>query len=132
MDIWSLGVIVYTLLIGKPPFETSDVKTTYRKIRMNDYSFPEKVCISEQAKDFIKNILVVDPLQRPSIEDLLGHPFMNSGNTIPKTLPVSSLTCPPDQSYQCMWDEKPLRTDTRTQSKKVLKPTVNTGRVKSG
>ena len=56
---------------------------------------------------------------------------MNSGNTIPKTLPASTLACPPDQSYQRMWDEKPLRTDTRTQSKKVLKPTVNTERVKS-
>ena len=44
---------IYTLIIGKPPFETSDVKTTYRKIRMNAYSFPEHVIISEAAKDLI-------------------------------------------------------------------------------
>jgi polo-like kinase 1 len=50
VDIWSFGVIAYTLLIGKPPFETSDVKTTYRRIKMNAYSFPEHIIISHQSK----------------------------------------------------------------------------------
>ena len=61
VDIWSIGVIIYTTLIGKPPFETSDVKTTYRKIKTNDYSFPSNSNISSAAKDLITKILVLNP-----------------------------------------------------------------------
>ena len=49
-DIWSLGVIIYTMLINKPPFETNDVKNTYRRIRMGDYSYPASADILPTAK----------------------------------------------------------------------------------
>lgn len=70
VDIWSLGVIIYTLIIGKPPFETPDVKTTYKKIRMNSYNFPDHVPISEAAKSLITRILNLDPSKRPSLDDI--------------------------------------------------------------
>ena len=49
-QMWSLGVILYTLLIGKPPFETSDVKQTYKRIKSNYYTFPDTTIISEQPR----------------------------------------------------------------------------------
>ncbi len=99
VDIWSLGVIIYTLLIGKPPFETSDVKTTYRKIKMNAYSFPDHIIISEAARNLITKILNLDPSKRPSLDEIMEHPFLHTGNAIPKLLPASTLACPPSQSY---------------------------------
>jgi polo-like kinase 1 len=99
VDIWSLGVIIYTLIIGKPPFETSDVKTTYRRIRMNAYTFPDHVTISEAAKDLITRILNNDPAKRPSLEELLNHEFLNHGGSIPRLLPASTLACPPSKTY---------------------------------
>jgi polo-like kinase 1 len=83
VDIWSLGVICYTLLIGKPPFETSDTKTTYKRILKNNYSFPSNVPISEEAKDLIKKILLLDPAKRPTLDDIMAHPFIKNNPSKP-------------------------------------------------
>ena len=99
VDTWSLGVIVYTLIIGKPPFETRDVKTTYKRIKMNAYSFPETAVISEAAKNLISQILVTDPSKRPTLDQILTHDFFNQGTSIPKLLPSSTLACTPSLSY---------------------------------
>ena len=99
VDIWSFGVVFYTLLIGKPPFETNGIKTTYKKIKMNDYNFPNEAVISNAAKCLIKEILVLNPFNRPSLDNILTHEFFNLGIDIPKLLPISTLSCPPTLSY---------------------------------
>lgn len=98
-DIWSLGVVLYILLIGKPPFETSDVKRTYKKIRMNCYKFPENILISREARDLIEKILVTEPIKRLTLQEICLHDFLNTKYTIPKMLPNSTLACPPSLSF---------------------------------
>ena len=107
VDIWSIGVIVYTLVIGKPPFETQDVKTTYKKIRQNSYCFPENCQISNECKELIQKILNSDPNRRPKLEDITNSDFLNR-NPIPKCLPNSTLACPPSKSYVKQYQLYPL------------------------
>ena len=56
---------------------------------MNAYAFPEHVPISDAAKDLITKILLGDPTQRPTLDEVLAHDFFNNGpgGSIPKALP---------------------------------------------
>jgi polo-like kinase 1 len=76
VDIWSIGVIMYALLFGKPPFEDNTVEQTYENIKNNRYIFPPNIPVSLDAKDLINRILVMDPVKRLSLEEILEHRFM--------------------------------------------------------
>ena len=99
VDIWSLGIIIYTLIIGKLPFETNKTKETYKRIRLKSYTFPQNAKYSIPAKELIENILVLEPHKRPSLEDILKSDFMNMGTSIPKTMSQSTLACPPSVNF---------------------------------
>jgi len=64
VDIWSMGVILYTVLVGKPPYEAKDVKATYQRILANEYSFPASVEMSKEVKDLISRMLQSNPQDR--------------------------------------------------------------------
>ena len=95
VDIWALGCILYTLLVGTPPFETHSIKTTFSKIRSNDYCIPASAGLSAEATRMIQVLLQSDPLQRPSPHAILQHPFL-SQCYVPATLPPSALHMVPD------------------------------------
>ncbi|KAB1281884.1 Serine/threonine-protein kinase PLK4 [Camelus dromedarius] len=74
-DIWSLGCMFYTLLIGRPPFDTDTVKNTLNKVVLADYEMP--TFLSREAKDLIHQLLRRNPADRLSLSSVLDHPFMS-------------------------------------------------------
>ncbi|XP_058177593.1 serine/threonine-protein kinase PLK4 [Anopheles ziemanni] len=73
-DVWGLGCMLYTLLVGKPPFDTNGVKSTLTKVVMSSYSMPAH--ISSNARDLIDRLLQKNPNARIKLEDVLSHPFL--------------------------------------------------------
>jgi len=92
VDVWSLGCILYTLLVGKPPFETQTLKDTYTRIKKNEYHIPSRV--GPLARNLIQRLLQHEPAKRPSVAEILRDEFMTMGY-LPPRLPVSCLTMAP-------------------------------------
>lgn len=77
VDMWALGVIMYTLLVGFPPFWHRKQMIMLRNIMEGRYEFcsPEWDDISEEPKDLIRRLLVIDPASRLTATECLKHPF---------------------------------------------------------
>jgi polo-like kinase 1 len=86
-DIWALGCCLYAMYYGRPPFDSSEVKTTYRNIKARSFTFPPGVVISNAAKSLINRCLSTDPQKRPSCYEILNDEFIKS----PLPLPIAAV-----------------------------------------
>lgn len=73
-DIWGLGCLLYTLLVGQPPFDTNGVKSTLTQVVMGSYSIPDH--ISADARNLIQRLLCKDSSKRIDLNEVVRHPFM--------------------------------------------------------
>eukprot|EP00744_Colponema_vietnamica_P002349 GILI01003701.1.p1 GENE.GILI01003701.1~~GILI01003701.1.p1 ORF type:complete len:490 (-),score=178.72 GILI01003701.1:255-1679(-) len=77
-DMWSLGVIMYILLCGYPPFYGDNDNQIMDRVRIGRYSMdgPEWQNVSAEAKDLIAHLLSVDASRRYTAEQALAHPWL--------------------------------------------------------
>ena len=79
-DWWSLGVVIFEMLVGYPPFYGDDDEQMFELIRAGTYAFPEAIDgyrttwgnVSDQAKGVIRNLLTVPPQQRATAPQVIA------------------------------------------------------------
>lgn len=93
VDIWSFGVVIYVLVVGKVPFDDPVVPTLHEKIKQGHIEYP--LFILRECVLLLQRMLVVDPTKRATMQEVLLHPWMRKGYEhpvpiyLPKRVPLT-------------------------------------------
>jgi serine/threonine protein kinase len=109
-DIWSLGVMIYEMVVGEPPFASETPEETYMNIKMLAFHFPEKLKLSHEIKDLIKRLLVINPDDRLSLQEIRQHDFFSYVKSVNNSFDKSNKSNEKSS-------EKRIKTDNRSDNK---------------
>jgi len=93
VDMWSIGVIIYILLCGYPPFYADNAPALFKKIMDVKYDFedPSWDEVSEEAKNLIRNLLKKEPNERYTAKQCLDDPWVQGNASSKKTITVTEV-----------------------------------------
>ena len=93
VDMWSAGVVLYTMLCGSMPFEAEYLQDLIVLIKKGEYDFPSNPwdSISEQAKDLIRSCLQKDPQLRITPDKALLHTWITNKQNISPLIGLKNL-----------------------------------------
>jgi len=77
-DMWGLGVMLYTMLVGRYPFHGQEHTGLFAKIRRGHFTLPDS--LSSRAKCLIRCLLRKEPSERLTAEDVLIHPWLQQAS----------------------------------------------------
>ena len=83
VDIWAIGVLIFELMVGRPPFKSDGEHSMEDNIMNLRINWPESMNI--YAKRLITDILKVNPKERPTLENILDHQFILNNVKNPKS-----------------------------------------------
>ncbi|RKO95438.1 kinase-like protein, partial [Caulochytrium protostelioides] len=78
-DIWAMGIILYVMLTGRPPFTGETISALYAKIKALDYVLPRR--FSPELCALFSKIFVKDPKERATMDMLRSDPWVNRDET---------------------------------------------------
>ncbi|XP_021064742.1 serine/threonine-protein kinase 33 isoform X1 [Mus pahari] len=127
-DIWSIGVIMYILLCGAPPFLANSEEKLYELIKKGELRFEDPVwdSVSDSAKNALKQLMKVDPAHRITAKELLDNQWL-TGNTLSSARPTNVLEMMKEWKNNPESDEE-TNTDEETEQSTVHSPSANSAK----
>ena len=128
-DLWSVGVVLYILLCGFPPFYAEGEADLIAKVRAGRYEFtsPYWDDISGGAKDLITRCLSLRPKDRPTAQQALKHPWMAEGGSTSAVEPAAPEPAPAAVAQQQQQQQQQQRRRRRAEPDAEAAPDVAQG-----